>query len=165
MQDRGTARNLPNEGHIPQPMGAATSMDGVRVDRTHQDITPAGSGHFGPVQAFRLGVGDDLQTGRLAAGFHLGKQGLHLGEGKPFLFKAPIPGAGVLTPGKDCGGIGHSDVVVSQHDDEFRRMFHIGPRLSLDIIIDVQSRYLHYTLENAVWQGQKAKETVKIRQK
>ena len=59
----------------------------------------------------------------------------------------------------------HIDVVVSQHDDEFRRMFHIGPRLSLEIIIDVQSRYLHYTLENAVWQGKKAKETVKIRQK
>ena len=32
---RGTARNLPDEGHIPQPMGAAISMDGVRVDRTH----------------------------------------------------------------------------------------------------------------------------------
>ena len=77
----------------------------------------------------------------------------------------PEPFRYVLAPGKDCGGIGHSDVVVSQHDDEFRRMFHIGPRLSLDIIIDVQSRYLHYTLETAVWQGQKAKATVKIRQK
>lgn len=79
-QHRGPPRHLPHKGHVPQPVGPAVGVDGLRKDGAQQKIAPAGRSHLGPAQALGLGVSHHFQAGLLAAGFHAGKQVPHLGK-------------------------------------------------------------------------------------
>ena len=124
LQNGGTAGDGAHKGHIAKTAGFAEVVDGVVEDGTHQNIAPTFGGDPGAPETFLLVIGDDLQNGGFAAGFHGAEQGLHLFRRQADFLEAPVlcPAAG--TQIEDLRSVGDRAVVMGEHHDQIWDIFH-----------------------------------------
>ena len=145
-QHRGTAGHPAYKGHVLHAVGAAEIQNGIRIDGAHQQVTAAIGGHPGTAQPFLLGVGHHFQRGLFAASLHLGKQFTHGGQGKAFLFKAPVFGRCVAALGKEVRRVGDRTVLVGQHNNQTGGFQYRDPSNLRNSSVYGESSGFHYTV-------------------